>query len=63
MLKNPTVRKVKNRGWEPVRWRSTDGVYHGFIVRRGTKYLHCYFFALGRKRLPLIEERYMKEIR
>lgn len=57
-----TLRKVKRRGWEPVRWRSEDGAYNGFIVKRARKYLHCYFIALGRKRLPLVEERHMTEL-
>jgi len=29
MLKNPTLRKVRNRGWEPVAYRTDTGVRHG----------------------------------
>ena len=55
----PTIRKAKNRGFEPVRWRSDYGAFNGWIKKRGRKWMHCYFPSLGRKRLLLTEERYM----
>lgn len=55
----PTIRKARNRGYEPVRYRNDEGAFNGWIVKRGTKWLHCYFPSLGKKRLRLVEERYM----
>lgn len=40
-IKNPTMRKVKNRNWEPVDvW--LDGWYAGWRVKVGTKYQHVF---------------------
>lgn len=58
----PTVRKALNRGHEPIRWRSDEGAFNGWIEKRGTKWMTCYFPSLGRKKLPLSEERYMTKL-
>ncbi len=62
LLKTPTRRKVINRGFEPVRYRTDEGAFNGWIEKRGPKYLHCYFPSLGRKRVLLSEERHMVAI-
>lgn len=59
----PTIRKAENRGFEPVRWRSDEGAFNGWIEKRGRKYLICYFTSIGQKKLPLEEERHMTSIR
>jgi len=51
-IKNPTVRKVKNRGWLPVTYHSEFGYTSGWIYKQGTKWLHFYSPTLGKKRLP-----------
>lgn len=62
-IKNPTTRKVRNRGFVPLRYRSPDGVVHGWIVKEGRKWVH--FFSVTDQRtlkLELTEQRYMKEV-
>lgn len=66
-IKNPTSRKVRNRGLVPMRYRLPDKPYgayvYGWIVNRGPKYLHFHCSTLGRTlRVPLAEERYMREV-
>jgi hypothetical protein len=40
-IKNPTQRKVRNRGWQPVSiW--LDGWYQGWRVKTGNKYQHIF---------------------
>ena len=51
-IKNPTIRKVKNRGWKPVTYHSDYGYTSGWIYKEGTKWLHFYSPTLGKKRLP-----------
>jgi hypothetical protein len=42
-IKNPTIRKVKNRGWEPVYfWLDNSGEYVGWRVKVGTKHQHIF---------------------
>lgn len=62
-------RKAKARGWEgPYRYRTSPklddhaGVYHGWIVKRGQKWLHFYSVSRGRMRVLLSEERYMQAV-
>jgi hypothetical protein len=41
-IKNPTQRKVRNRGWQPVSiW--LDGWYQGWRVKTGNKYQHVFW--------------------
>lgn len=61
-MDNPTLRKVRNRGWEPVRYRDYSGSHNGWIYKRGYKLLHCHFPSLGNVKLPLEEERYMQPL-
>ena len=37
-INNPTIRKVRNRGFEPVAFHHTSGVHNGWIYKRGTKW-------------------------
>ena len=51
-IKNPTVRKVKNRGFKPVWYYSKHGWTAGWVYKEGTKCVWFYSPSLGRKRLP-----------
>lgn len=59
LTESPTVRRARNRGFEPVRYRSEHEVLNGWIEKRGRKWLHCFFPGAGRKKLRKDEERYM----
>ena len=61
-LKNPTRRKVVNRGFKPVRYQHTTGFHNGWIEKEGRIWMVCYFPSLGRKRLRLDEKQYMEAI-
>lgn len=62
-IKDPTIRKLRNRGLTPLRYQTNGGFYHGWIEKRGRKKLRFYCIAMRRAiTLPLAEERYMKEI-
>ena len=64
-IKDPTLRKVRNRGYEPVRYQlpnssGVGGYVNGWIVKRGRKLIHVYVITFDRiVRVPLEEERYM----
>ena len=63
MIKNITSRKVRNRGFTPVRYRcAANRAVNGFVVKRGRKWMTFYSPSTGRKRIPLTEERYMEEL-
>lgn len=51
-IKDPTVRKVRNRGFKPVTYHSEYGFTSGWIYKEGTKWLHFYSPTLGKKKLP-----------
>jgi hypothetical protein len=51
-IKDPTVRKVRNRGWIPVWYHSDFGNSAGWVYKEGRKWLYFYSPSLGRKRLP-----------
>jgi len=51
-IKNPTIRKVRNRGWKPVTFHSDHGYTSGWIYKEGTKWLYFYSPSLGKKRIP-----------
>ena len=57
-----TIRQIRARGLVPIRFRDDDGVYHGWIAKRGTRYLHLHLIARGRVRIPLADERYVTEL-
>ena len=51
-IKNPTVRKVKNRGWIPVWYHGARDQRPAWVYKEGRKWLYFYSPSLGRKRLP-----------
>jgi hypothetical protein len=62
-IKDPTIRKVRNRGFTPVRYRTELGVHHGWIARRGTKWIYFYSVTEDRElQLDPSEERHMTEV-
>lgn len=62
-IRNPTLRKVRNRGFVPVRYQTDGGFYHGWIVKHGREYVHVYVIAFDRVlRLPPSEARFIKAI-
>jgi len=62
IIKKPTVRKVRNRGFIPVVYHSARGQVSGWIYKEGRKWMHFYSPSLGNKKLPLKEKRYMREV-
>ena len=52
-IKNPTLRKVRNRGYQPVSvW--VDGWYSGWRVKTGRKYQHIFLITAGKvKKFPV----------
>lgn len=62
IIKNPTIRKVRNRGFEPVNWHHGEGVASGWIWKTGRKYLYFYAPSTGNKRVPLAERANMRAI-
>ncbi len=52
-IKNPTLRKVKNRGYKPVSvW--LGGWYSGWLVKTGRKYQHIFLITTGTvKKFPV----------
>ena len=61
-IKNPTLRKVRNKGFTPVSYHHTSGVHSGWIFKRGTKWVHAHFPSLGNVRISKTEMRYVKEL-
>ena len=61
-IKNPTTRKVRNRGFTPISYRSDDGVYNGWIYKQTPTYTFARFPALGRKKLSKAELRFVREL-
>ena len=59
-IKNPTTRKVKNRGFTPIAYHNGDGVYNGWIYKETPKFAFARFPGLGRKRLEKSELRYVR---
>ena len=41
-IKNPTVRKVKNRGWIPVWYHGERDQRPGWVYKEGRKWLYFY---------------------
>ncbi len=54
-IRNPTRRKVLNRGWIPARYRTDEGAFNGWVVKHGRKYIHFYSISHGRV-LPIAGE-------
>ena len=61
-IKNPTLRKVRNKGFTPVSYHHTSGVHCGWIFKRGTKWVHAHFPSLGNIKLAKSELRYVREL-
>ena len=59
-IKNPTTRKVKNRGFTPIAYHTENGVYNGWVYKQTPKYTFARFPALGRKRLEKSELRFVR---
>ena len=55
----PTIRRVRNRGWEPVKYVREDGTVYGWIFKRGTKLIHIHIQGVGDRRVALAEEQFM----
>lgn len=62
IIKNPTLRKVRNRGFEPVTYHSAIGFVSGWIYRRGRKWIYFYSPSLGSKKLAPDQERHMTKL-
>ena len=61
-IKHPTKRKVRNRGFTPVRYHHESGVHNGWIYKQTPTYTFARFPALGRKKLSKAEMRFVKEL-
>ena len=55
-IKNPTVRKIRNRGWTPISYHSEGGVRYGWLIEskevkrgrlKGKKLLYVRFPGSG----------------
>lgn len=62
IIKNPTVRKVLNRGYTPVVYHGPTGMVSGYVYERGRKWIRFYSPSLGKKKLPIAAERHMRPI-
>lgn len=63
-MKNPTTRKIRNRGWTPIRYRTEDEVRHGWEVCRDSKRITVHLVGDDRpRRLLLTEDRYIEVLR
>ena len=61
-IKNPTKRKVRNRGFTPVRYHHDSGIHNGWIYKVGTKYNHARFPSLGNVRISKAAMRFVREL-
>ena len=61
-IKNPTKRKVRNRGFTPVRYHHDSGIHNGWIYKVGTKYNHARFPSLGTVRISKADMRFVREL-
>lgn len=60
IIKNPTVRKVLNRGFEPVTYHTEQCIVSGWIYKTGKKWMYFYSPSTGNKRLRLEERKHMR---
>ena len=58
-IKNPTVRKVINRGFTPVTYHCQRGFVSGWIYARGHKWLRFYSPSTGTMKIAIAEECHM----
>ena len=61
-IKNPTMRKVRNRGFTPISYHHKNGIFTGWIYKVGTKWTHARFPALGNVRISKDDMRYVQEL-
>ena len=61
-IKNPTKRKIRNRGFTPVRYHHDSGIHHGWIYKFGTKWNHARFPSLGNVRISKGDMRFVREL-
>jgi len=61
-IKNATIRKVRNRGFTPVRYHHDTGVHNGWIFKEGTKWNHATFPSLGNVRISKSDMRFVREL-
>ena len=61
MIKNATIRKIRNRGLTPIQYRAPDGVYYGYVEKRGRKWMHL---VCGTRKFKVLldEEKFIKEL-
>ena len=52
IIKDATVRKVRNRGFTPVWYHSPYGWTAGWIYKTGRDWVYFYSATLGKVRLP-----------
>lgn len=62
MIKNPTVRKVLNRGYVPITWHTDHGVLSCWVEKIGHKLLHVRLVDGTVRRVSHSEARYMRQI-
>ena len=62
-IRNPTVRKVRNRGYTPIRYRTANGCHTGWIIHQTrTKLIIRLVGEERNRRVDIGERRYMTEI-
>jgi hypothetical protein len=53
-IKEPTIRKIKNKGFKPVTlYLMNYGYVSGWIYKTGRKWLYFYSYTTGNKRIPI----------
>ena len=62
-INDPTSRKVRNRGFRPIKYRTENEVRFGWLVEETPKYVRIRLPGDERSRkLPLSERRYIQEL-
>jgi len=61
-IKNPTIRKVRNRGFTPISYHHDSGIHNGWIYKTGPKWTHAMFPSLGRIRISRENMRFVTEL-
>lgn len=62
VIKNPTLRKVRNRGFKPIIYHHDTGFHTGWIYKEGTKWTHAMFPSLGRVRIGKADLKYVRAL-
>jgi len=62
-IREPTTRKIRNRGWTPIRYRTEDEVRHGWQIERDERAIRIQLVGEDRaRRLPLSEARFIEAL-